>query len=165
MFTFAHRICVFTLAAAGLFAQSTPAPAPVPATRTSGLIGIVDGQFARINALNPGVTAPATGVTCTATLEFVDGDGVLLKSKAVSVAPGKSAYLDIFGDVDLMLAGINRREIRAMITPPVVITATASGATCTLIGTLELVDEPSGKTLVVLGVGHEVPSAPVPTNP
>jgi len=168
MFPFAQRICVFAFAAAGLFVQPAPAqstPAPVSATHTSGMIGIVYGQFARVNALNPGVDAPATGVTCSATLEFVDGDGVLLKSKTVSVAPGKSMYLDLFADADLMLTATDRREIRAMITPPVVVTATASSATCKLIGTLELVDEPSGRTEVVLGVVHPVPSATPTPNP
>jgi hypothetical protein len=172
MFTFAQRICVFAFAAAGLFVQPMPAqstPTPVSPTRTSGMIGIVDGQFARVNALNPGVAAPATAVTCTATLEFVDGAGTLLKSKTVSVAPGKSMYLDIFGDVDLMLAGLDRREIRAVITMPLAVPASAASptnaATCKLIGTLELVDEPSGRTQEVLGVVHPVPPAPVPTNP
>jgi hypothetical protein len=166
MFTFAQRICVFAFAAAALFAQSTPAPIAV--THTSGIVGITDGQFARLNALNPGVASPAVGVVCTATLEFVDGAGTLLKSKTVSVTPGKNAYLDIFGDVDLMLAGLDRREIRAVITIPVVVPASGTSTTppaCTLIGTLELVDEPSGRTQEVLGVAHPVPPAPVPTNP
>jgi hypothetical protein len=159
MFTFIQRISVFAIAAVGLFAQSTPViPAEEP--RTSGMVGLVDGQAARLNVLNPGPAVPAVpavGTACIASLEFWDGQGLLLKSLTVNVAAGKSAYLDLFGDKDLTLAGIVRREIRATISmPPVPATAatTTVPTTCKLIGTLEILDESTGKTQVVLGVGH-----------
>src|SRR5579864_2544947 len=117
MFAFAQRTCVFAVAVVGLFAQSTPV-VPAQETRTSGMIGITEGQIARLNALNPGVAAPAVGVVCSAALKFWDGQGALLKSTTVSVLPGKSAYLDLFGDQDLALIGDDRREIRATITIP-----------------------------------------------
>jgi hypothetical protein len=165
MFTFAQKMCVFAWASVGLFAQSTPV-ASAPETRTSGMIGVTDGQAARVNVLNPGVPAPAIGVVCTATLNFVDGAGTLLKSGPVVVLPGQSQSLDVFGDKDLALTGATRREIRATITIPAVVppvsTATSTPpAACTLIGTLEVFDETSGKTLVVLGVGHTVSSPSV----
>jgi hypothetical protein len=156
MFTFIQRISVFAIAAVGLFAQSTPViPAEEP--RTSGMVGLVDGQAARLNVLNPAVAASAVGPGCIASLEFWDGQGLLLKSLTVNVGAGKSAYLDLFGDKDLTLAGIVRREIRATISlPPVPTTAAATTVptACKLIGTLEILDESTGKTQVVLGVGH-----------
>lgn len=168
MFTFAQRIFVFALAAVGLFAQSSPAT-PAQVDRTSGMIGIVEGQFARLNALNPGVAAPAVGVVCSAALQFWDGQGKLLKSATVSVVPGKSTSLDLFGDKDLALLGDDRREIRATITIPPVLpppSATPPSAPCNLIGTLEIVDTPSGRTQEVIGVVHPVPSPAVAaTNP
>jgi len=163
MFTFVQRICVFALAAVGLFAQSDPV-VPAQETRTSGMIGVVEGQAARLNVLNPGVALPAPGVACPASLEFWDGQGLLLKSVTVTVAAGKSAYLDLFADKDLALLGVARREIRAMISlPPVPATAatTAVPTACKLIGTLEILDELTGKTQVVLGVGHELPTPTV----
>src|SRR5271170_1696886 len=69
MFTFIQKMCVFAIAAVGLYAQSTPV-VPAPETRTSGMVGVVDGEVARLNVLNPGVAAPAVGVVCTATLNF-----------------------------------------------------------------------------------------------
>jgi len=171
MFTFAQKMCVFALASVGLFAQSTPV-APAPETRTSGMVGVTDGQVARVNVLNPDVAAPAVGVVCTATLKFFDGAGALLKSGPVIVLPGQSQSLDVFGDKDLALTGATRREIRATVTIPAVVpvsTATSTPpAACSLIGTLEVFDEISGKTLVVLGLPHVVssPSAtPVSANP
>jgi len=89
MFTFTQKMCVFALAAVGLFAQSTPV-VPAPETRTSGVIGVTDGQVARVNVLNPGVAAPAVGVVCTATLNFWDGKGALLKTAPAIVLPGQS---------------------------------------------------------------------------
>lgn len=165
MFTFTQRTCVFAMAAVGLFAQSTPA-VPAPETRTSGMIGIADGQVARVNVLNPGVAAPAAGVVCTATLNFWDGKGTRLKTGPVIVLPGQSQYLDLFGDKDLALTGLDRREIRATITIPAVPTPTSTTAplaACILIGTLEILDESTSKTQVVLGVGHVVPSPSVTT--
>jgi len=121
------------------------------------MVGVVDGQAARLNVLNPGAAVPAVGTACIASLEFWDGQGLLLKSLTVNVAAGKSASLDLFGDKDLALAGIVRREIRATISmPPVPATAptNALSTSCKLIGTLEILDESTGKTQVVLGVGH-----------
>jgi hypothetical protein len=134
------------------------------------MIGVTEGQIARLNALNPGVAAPAVGVVCSASLKFWDGQGTLLKSATVSVLPGKSGYLDLFGDKDLALIGDDRREIRATITiPPVVPPPTSTipqPAPCTLIGTLEIIDAPTGKTEEVLGVGHVIPNPLVsPANP
>lgn len=161
MFPFAQKMCVFAIASIGLFAQSTPT-APAPETRTSGMIGVTDGQVARVNVLNPGVAAPAVGVVCTATLRFFDGAGALLKAGPVVVLPGQSQSLDVFGDKDLSLTGTARREIRATITIPAVVPVSTATSTpppaCALIGTLEIFDEASGKTLVVLGVGHKVAS-------
>ncbi len=164
MFTFVQKMCILVTVSAALFAQSTPM-APAPETRTSGMVGVTAGQVARVNVLNPGVAAPAAGVVCTATLNFFDGAGALLKTGPVIVLPGQSQSLDVFGDKDLALTGAVRREIRATITIPAVVpvsTATSTPpAACTLIGTLEVFDETSGKTLVVLGVGHLVPSPSV----
>jgi hypothetical protein len=161
MFTFTQKVCVFAMAAVGLFAQSTPA-VPALETRTSGMVGITDGQVARLNVLNPGVAAPAVGVVCTATLSFWDGKGALLKTGPAIVLPGQSQYLDLFGDKDLALAALDRRQIRATITipaiPPPPASTTVQPAACTLIGTLEILNESTSKTEVVLGIGHVVSS-------
>jgi hypothetical protein len=127
------------------------------------MVGITDGQVARLNVLNPGVAAPAVGVVCTATLSFWDGKGALLKTSPAIVLPGQSQYLDLFGDKDLALTALDRRQIRATITipaipPPPASTTTAQPAACTLIGTLEILNESTSKTEVVLGIGHVIPS-------
>lgn len=166
MFRYTERICVFTLAATGLWAQQTTPtpPVPMPATRTSGIIGVAEGQTARLNILNPGVAAPALGVVCSAVLTFYDSDGKAIKSSTVSVTPGTAAFLDLFSDADLALAADERKEIRATVTipavapPPAGTTASAPARGCELIGTLEIFDGLTGRTEAVLGHLHAIPS-------
>jgi len=161
MFQLTKGICVFALAATGLMAQTTT---PLQAVETTGMVGVAQGQFAHFNVLNMGVLPPATGVVCSVLLTFIGDDGGVLKTKLVSVAPDRSAYIDLFSDVDLGLPVDGRKEIRATYTTPPVIpmTGAAPAAPCTLITTLEIIDEVTGKTQVILGGIHTVPgSAPL----
>jgi hypothetical protein len=162
MFKFAQGICVFALAAAGLYAQTNVTP-PVQVTRTTGIVGIAEGQTAQLNALNPEDAASATAATCSALLTFLADDGTMLKSKTVNVAPGTSQPLVLDSVKDLGLAVNARREIRATVTIPPVPPPSATSTTpvtpvCKLIGTLEIFNTLDGHTLVTLGAGHLVPS-------
>jgi hypothetical protein len=164
MFKHAQRICVFTLAATGLAVMGTAQTVPVQETRTTGVVGIAYGQTARFNVLNRGVAAPALGVVCSAVLTYYDGKGVMLKKSSVSVLPGQIGSLDLFSDADLALPAVQRRQIRATVSVPLIVPPpTASGAAstptpaCNLIGTLEIFDALSGKAEVVLGATHPVP--------
>jgi len=175
MRSFASRISVFVLASAGAFAQSIAAPPAV--TRTTGMIGVAEGQIARLNVLNPGVLPPAMGAACSAALAFLDPNGKVLKSTTVNVAPGRAASpFDLSGDVDLSLALDMREEIRATITIPAIVpvSTTASStsssaapnipvASCKLIATLEIFDSITRRTQAVLGGTHSVPVGPVAT--
>src|SRR5579863_6158415 len=105
MHRFAHGIVVFALAACGLGAQTVVTP-PVQVTLTSGMVGIAEGQTARLNALNPGVAPPAaTGEICSGLLSFLGEDGKVLKSATVNVLPGTNQYLAIDSDADLAQIG------------------------------------------------------------
>lgn len=169
MFNFAQRICVFALAVAGLSVQvslhaQTVSTPPLQVTRTTGIVGIAEGQIAQLNALNPGVAAPAaTGVICSGLLAFLGEDGKVLKSTTVSVAPGTSQPIVLDSIKDLALSVNERKEIRATITippfpPPSGSTASPVTPVCKLIGTLEVFNGLDGHTQVTLGTAHEVPS-------
>lgn len=163
MFKYARRICVFALFAIGLYGQTTTPP-PVQVTRTTGIVGIAEGQTAQLNALNPGVAPPAaTGVICSGLLTFLGDDGTVLKTKTVDVAPGTGQHLVLDSILDLALPVNTRMEIRATITIPPV--PPPSGSTtppvtpvCKLIGTLEIFNTLDGHTLVTLATVHLVPS-------
>jgi len=162
MFQHAQRICVFALAAFGLYAQTNVTP-PVRVTRTTGIVGIAEGQTAQLNALNLGIAPAGTsGATCSALLAFVADDGTVLKTKIVNVSPGTSQPVVIDSVLDLNLAVNARREIRATVTippvPPPSTSTTPATAVCKLIGTLEIFNTLDGHTLVTLGASHVVPA-------
>jgi hypothetical protein len=152
----AQRICVFGLAvfgAAGLAAaQSASTPIVFLQVRTSGMVGITEGQSARLNVLNPGVPPPlATAAICPAQLAFLNADGVVLKTATVSVLPGKSVFFSLDRDTELRVND-ERVEIRATIQiPPVTPVATPpQPAVCRLIPTLEIFNNDAGRTQVVI---------------
>ncbi|HLK67327.1 MAG TPA: hypothetical protein VKU19_28020 [Bryobacteraceae bacterium] len=150
----ASLTCALTLGVTALFAQTVPVSSTV---ETTGMIGLADAQTAQLNLLNPGVLAPALGVVCTAGVSFVDSSGTVLKTATLVVPPGKSMALDLRSDTDLKLAAGDRREIRATISipsivpPPNAAAPAASTSACKLVPTLEILDTPSGRTLVTLG--------------
>jgi hypothetical protein len=156
MFTFARPSCVFLLAASGLFAQTAVRPAQ--RSRTSGMIGVAQGQTARLNVLNPEDSSSTVG--CSGQLTFFDAQGRMLKSATVTVLPGQSASLDVRGDSELALPANGRGEIRATITIPAALPPSGSAAPtpapCRLIGTLEVFDTLSGQTETILAGWHRV---------
>lgn len=162
MFSIVNRICVFALAALGLYAQTTTPPMQL-ITHTTGLVGIAEGQTAQFNALNPG----DSGATCTAVLNFITADGKVLKSTSVTVGPGTGQHIQLDSVADLALDPDARKEIRATVTVPGVLPPSTSTsistppiqAACRLIGTLEIYTTSTGHTLVTLGATHRVVNA------
>jgi hypothetical protein len=142
----------FFLLAAVMAAQSLPPILVGLNVQTFGMIGIAEGQTARLNVLNPGVQAPlATGALCSGLLSFLDDQGTVVKSLSVTVAPGRSSLLDLDADNDLKLATNQRRQIRATIQiPPAVPPAGMTASFCTLVPTLEIFDRFTGKTQVLM---------------
>jgi hypothetical protein len=166
-------LSVFALGAACLLAQPM---IPATGTRTTGVIGIASGETARFNVLNDYMAEGATTTTCSALLTYYDAAGTVLKTATVTVAPGTAAYLDLFSSSDLSLAADQRKQIRATFAVPLIpntsstssssssstSTAPAAVPNCHLIGTLEIMDAVTGRTLVILGGTHEAPSAITP---
>ncbi len=154
----AQRICVFAAAAVGLFAQT--ANTPVSQTRTSGVVGIGQGQTARLNVLNAVTGSSATAAVCAVTLTFYDAGGAVLKSSTVGIPAGQTGSLNLLSDADLALAYGQRKQIRAAFSLPAV-PASAAGTpvpnpVCNPISTLEIFDVLTGRTDVVLGGMHQV---------
>jgi len=150
--------CALTLAAAGLFAQSTTPVARVH-QRSSGMVGIAEGQTARVNLLSPDLPAPlATGVMCSATVSFMNAQGAVLKSGTLTVIPGQSMHIDLDTDADLKYAVNERHEIRATVQVPVAPTPAGGTAAvvpvCRLIPTMEIFDALTGRTSVIVGHTH-----------
>jgi len=143
------------------WAQATTSPTPLTRSQTSVMVGLTSGQTARLNALNPGVPAPfATAALCPAQVSFLDDQGNVLKTEAITVIPGKSVSFDLDRDKDV-ISSTGRLEIRATLSFPPLTPAVASttppvpGAVvvvpyCSLTPSLEIVDNLTAKTLVVV---------------
>ena len=166
MFQRVCMTCVFTISALALGAQGQViSPQTV---KTTGVIGLAQGQTARFNIFNPGVQAPALGMICTANVSLYYGDGTLIKSATLTVKPGQSEFVDVVESRDLTLTFGDRREVRAQfvipgILPPVTAAAgTTTGPACKLVPTLEIFDNATGRTLVSLGRAVEIPQVVTP---
>jgi hypothetical protein len=127
---------------------------------TTGIVGVTSTQTARLNVLNlhpviPGVTA----VACPATLEFYDDTGALLKQLVVTnILPTNAVSLVFKPAVPSTAAGA-RAQIRAVVlTPstavmnpgagsgPIAVPIMAIGVGCSVMPSLEIVDDATGVT-------------------
>lgn len=141
------------------------------------MVGIGEGQAARLNVVNvvnvPNVvnTSGANNpvqFACQLDLAFLDSQGNNIKQSTVSsLNPGQAAYLDL--DWSEISGASPRAEIRGAVTThlpgiqplggsksPVM-----QGLGCNVIPTLEVFDDDTGKTTVILS-GPEIPGWPVP---
>ena len=115
---------------------------------TSGVVGITAGQTARINVLYPTAPAPILQPVCSVTLNIADGQGEILKTVTVSqFVAGRSVSLDLNADTDL--TGNPRTEIHGYSVAP---------AGCNFTGTLELIDNITQKTVLVIGSRQTYPA-------
>jgi len=105
----------------------------------------------------------ATGILCSAELSFVDANGVVLKTKQVTVAPGKSQALDLDHDTEAGPDSSGPFELRAVLRIPPINGAAAAPSFCSILPSLEIFDADTGKTLGVVTETRTRPSLPTPT--
>ena len=96
-------------------------------------------------------------------LTYFDGTGKQLKTSTITIAPGTIGSLNLFSDTDLTLAADQRKQIRVTVAVPVELPSpsstsptTKAAPVCRLIPTLEIFDEVTGRTSVVLGGFHHI---------
>jgi hypothetical protein len=141
---------VAVLLGVGALSRQAGAFNPQPDPPGYGMVGIADGQTARLNLVNLR-TPDATGLPpgpCRARLQFVDADGNELASRGVAPEAGHATFLDFaarFVPVNTVDAAAPlRAEIRAVVLtdngiPP---------GPCRV--TLEIFDNATGRSQVVL---------------
>ena len=155
---------VFLVAGMGA-AQQAPIPATFTQVQSSGIVGITGSQTARLNLLNLGATPPAgVSASCSAQVTFLDDKDTTLTTSTVTVDPGKSTL------VDYPSTASGRQQIRVTIgiTHPNV-TAPTPGMPvaipifyCSLVPALEIFDNSTSKTTVVVNDFHYVLAYPTP---
>ena len=160
-------VCLAGLAAA----QGTSLPVLFPQVQTLGMVGLAEGQTARLNVLNPGVLPPlATAAICSAQVSFLDSKGAVLKTATISVLPGQSVSFDLNHDTEV--TAIDQRvQIRATLQVPIPSPIVASPPEvfgCPLIPTLEIFNTDTGRTQIVITETHGIlgpfplPGSPTP---
>jgi hypothetical protein len=144
---------VFVSMAGLAAAQGTTMPVLFPQVQTFGMVGLAEGQTARLNLLNPGVLPPlATGAICSAQVSFLDAKGTVLKTAAISVLPGQSVPFDLNRDTDVT-ATDQRVQIRATIQIPAPLPIVATPPQlfgCPLLPTLEIFNRDTGRTQLLI---------------
>ncbi|HEY2845351.1 MAG TPA: hypothetical protein VGJ09_16930 [Bryobacteraceae bacterium] len=109
----------------------------------STIVGIAAGQTARVNVLYPSIPAPFLQAQCSVTLNIVDDQGKILKTQDFQISGGKSVSLSLNADTDL--TGNHQAQIHAQTHTPA---SSPGGGFCTVIPSLDIVDNVSGKTVL-----------------
>ena len=121
--------------------------------QTSGVVGSTPGQTARLNVVYPTIPAPFLQTLCSTNLVIADDQARILKSASVNqLVGGRSASLDLNADIDL--AGSARTQIHGLTVAP---------GGCHLVMTLEIIDNITQRTVVVVGGERTYP--PTQTTP
>ena len=119
--------------------------------RTTGTMGITPGQTARLTAVYPAAPAPIDQIVCAATLSIADDQGNILASKSVTgLIAGKSASVDL--DADTTTLSAPRTQIHGFSIAP---------AGCNVVTSLELIDNITQKTVIVVGSQRTYPQPAV----
>jgi hypothetical protein len=140
----------------------------IPYTYASPATGIAQGQTAKWNIAFPPASNPnETRPPCAATLSIRNERGDVLKTAEVSVGPGQIRSLELV-DTDLPAGG--RTAIHAFAFVPVTSPndQPLPAGQCGLQTSLEIVENASGKTTVVVPGAQIQPSArflPLPGMP
>jgi hypothetical protein len=153
--TLVFAIVLDGLVAAGSLCAQTSAPnIPVePQFATFGMIGLAQGQTARVNALGLPMGGPIiAGASCTVTLQFFDEQGKSLGASTQPVIGGQAVHFDLKRmDID---TAMDRREIRATVRTNFVLNSSAVPPVavrfCSVKPTLEIFNE-DGRTMAALG--------------
>ena len=144
-----HKLC-FGMILSGTLAVAQSPTILLPQVYASGAMGITTGQTAKWNIVNPPSPAPIVGPACSATLSFANEQGAVLKSISVTAKPGESRSLDL-SHSDFPSIG-DRVQVHALAVVPVTgpVDQPAPQGTCTLVPTLEIIDNATGKTSAVV---------------
>jgi hypothetical protein len=111
----------------------------------SSVVGIAAGQTAKLSVLYPSVPAPLLQVMCAVTVSIVDDQGTVLRTQDFLMLGGKSVSVSLNADTDL--PGDHHAQIHALTLTP----ATApTGGYCSVLPSLDIVDNATGKTVVHL---------------
>jgi hypothetical protein len=116
------------------------------------MAGLASGETARVNALSLASGGPlVAGGSCQVTMTFLDESGNTLLTHTSSVAQGQSVHVDL--PRNQIAAGTDPVEIHATVSVSFALTpgaATSSPVACSILPTMEIFDQATGRTSVLL---------------
>jgi hypothetical protein len=143
-------VCALAQSEALPAAESLEAFAPQPVERLFdfSMFGATRGQTARLNAVfnvAPELRGRMTGARIEVELIFLDAKGNLLKQSVETLAPREGSSLEL--NIDSLAGGGNRFDLIPCIR---VLVGADIHVPIQVIGSVELVDNATGKTVLVM---------------
>ena len=129
-------------------------------------VAVAGGQSVAVNAVNLGTGTYPQGSSCSVTLQVLGGQGQVLASNTATLAPGNASSLVISrGELP---PGPDRLPVRAVLlfgysggaNPPA---ALLSQYDCNIVPSLEIFDNDSGKTRIVVATVTPLPRTTPPS--
>jgi len=145
-------------AVAALVALSAPTLARAHTNFTNfGMVGIVDGQTARLNVVN--ISAQLPPGPCMVELMFMDSMGMVLARTTLDLMPGEAAFHDFnFADV-IGPQPIGRLQIRPEAR---LLGGPDTRGRCLVVPTLEVYDNTTMQTMIFFGLTPTLVQGPAP---
>ena len=145
------------VAAVGAGVAQLKAFNPQPDPPGFGMVGIAEGQTARLNLVNLIAAGPAGAPPdpCRVELQFLDGDGSVVVARRVQLAAGHAAFLDFTpAFVPVNTVGAVAAPLRAEIRGSINVVGGAFGPRCR--ATIEIFDNATARTAVFMPAGAPV---------
>jgi hypothetical protein len=144
--------------AAHLHAQLIPILPSFRPHVTFGMVGIIDGQMARLNALLLPAGGPlVAGGSCQVTFTFLNEQGATLASATMPATQNQAVHFDF---PPLPTAATTRTGIRGTVQVAFTVTpgsTAAAGPFCAVVPTMEIFNPTTGQTALVLENARPLP--------
>lgn len=141
-----------------LRAQFSPLLPSTPPYVTFGMVGIIDGQSARLNALLLPTGGPlVAGGSCQVTFTFLNDQGTTIASATMPATQNQAVHFDF---PPLPTAATTRTEIRGTVQVAFTVTpgsTATAGPACAIVPTMEIFNPTTGQTELVLENPHALP--------
>jgi hypothetical protein len=129
---------------------------------TFGMVGIIPGQQARLNALLLPTGGPIiAGGSCEVTFTILSDQGATLASATMPVTQNQSVQFDYPAlPLPIPTSGTMRTEIRGTVQVAFTMTpgsTAAAGPSCDVVPTMEIVNPTTGQTELVLENTRPIP--------
>ncbi len=126
---------------------------------TFGMIGITEGQLARLNALLLPMGGPVVAGSCQVTFTYINDQGTTLASTTLPLTQNQAVHFD-YPALPVPIGGAARTQIRGTVQTSFVSTSGSpvpAAPSCSVVPTMEIYNVTTSQTAVVLETTHALP--------